>query len=275
MLKLENVSYSYQKDGSDALKNLNMDFNKGSCIGLLGENGAGKSTIFLNMLGIYKPTKGKVYYKGKPLSYKKKDLNDFRSKVSMVFQDPDQQIFYSNVQEDIAFALKNLRLPENVIEEKVQKAMKDVGISHLADRPVHYLSYGQKKRVAIAGIIAMDCETILFDEPTAGLDPSMTEAIKDLLAQLIAQGKNLIISSHDMDFIYDVCDYVYVISHGELVTEGQVDQVFLEEKAIQDAGLIPPSLVRVHLHGGIPLFRKEEELYAYLRKQNKKKEMPD
>ena len=275
MLKLENVSYSYQKGGAYALKNLNMDFNKGSCIGLLGENGAGKSTIFLNMLGIYKPTKGKVYYKGKPLSYKKKDLNDFRSKVSMVFQDPDQQIFYSNVQEDIAFALKNLRLPENVIEEKVQKAMKDVGISHLADRPVHYLSYGQKKRVAIAGIIAMDCETILFDEPTAGLDPSMTEAIKDLLAQLIAQGKNLIISSHDMDFIYDVCDYVYVISHGELVTEGQVDQVFLEEKAIQDAGLIPPSLVRVHLHGGIPLFRKEEELYAYLRKQNKKKEMPD
>lgn len=275
MLKLENVFYSYQKGGAYALKNLNMDFNKGSCIGLLGENGAGKSTIFLNMLGIYKPTKGKIYYKGKPLSYKKKDLNDFRSKVSMVFQDPDQQIFYSNVREDIAFALKNLRLPENVIEEKVQKAMEAVDIPHLADRPVHYLSYGQKKRVAIAGIIAMDCETILFDEPTAGLDPSMTVAIKDLLAQLIAQGKNLIISSHDMDFIYDVCDYVYVISHGALVTEGQVDQVFLEEKAIQDAGLIPPSLVRVHLHGGIPLFRKEEELYAYLRKQDKKKEMPD
>lgn len=267
MLRLENLSYAYQKGSENALKNLNMDFSKGSCVGLLGENGAGKSTIFLNMLGIYRPSQGRVYYQDQELSYKKKDLNDFRSKVSMVFQDPDQQIFYSNVKDDIAFALKNQKLDPDVIEDKVQKAMEAVSITHLANRPVHYLSYGQKKRVAIAGILAMDCETILFDEPTAGLDPSMTESIKELLASLVARGKKLIVSSHDMDFIYDVCDYVYVISHGEMVTEGSIDQVFLNEKAIQEAGLVPPTLVRMHLYGKTPLFKKEEDLYSYLRER--------
>lgn len=267
MLRLENLSYAYQKGSENALKNLNMDFSKGFCVGLLGENGAGKSTIFLNMLGIYQPSQGKVYYQDKELSYKKKDLNDFRSKVSMVFQDPDQQIFYSNVKDDIAFALKNQKLDPDVIEDKVQKAMEAVNITHLANRPVHYLSYGQKKRVAIAGILAMDCETILFDEPTAGLDPSMTESIKELLASLVARGKKLIVSSHDMDFIYDVCDYVYVISHGEMVTEGSIDQVFLNEKAIQGAGLVPPTLVRMHLYGKTPLFKKEKDLYSYLRER--------
>lgn len=265
MLRLENVSYAYQRGEAYALKNLNMDFSKGSCIGLLGENGAGKSTIFLNMLGIYQPTEGTIYYKDKALSYKKKDLNDFRFKVSMVFQDPDQQIFYSNVKDDIAFALKNMKLDDDVIQEKVQRAMEAVNITHLADRPVHYLSYGQKKRVAIAGIVAMDCETILFDEPTAGLDPSMTEAIKELLANLVAQGKKLIVSSHDMDFIYDVCDYVFIISHGRMVTEGTIDKVFLNEAAIQEAGLIPPTLVRMHLYGKTPLFRQEEDLYDHLK----------
>lgn len=267
MLRLKNLSYAYQKGSENALKNLTMDFSKGSCVGLLGENGAGKSTIFLNMLGIYRPSQGKVYYQDQELSYKKKDLNDFRSKVSMVFQDPDQQIFYSNVKDDIAFALKNQKLDPDVIEDKVQKAMEAVSITHLANRPVHYLSYGQKKRVAIAGILAMDCETILFDEPTAGLDPSMTESIKELLASLVARGKKLIVSSHDMDFIYDVCDYVYVISHGEMVTEGSIDQVFLNEKAIQEAGLVPPTLVRMHLYGKTPLFKKEEDLYSYLRER--------
>lgn len=265
MLKLENVSFSYRK-GTLAIENISIDSSKGTCIGLLGENGAGKSTIFLNMLGIYKPSSGQVIYEGAPLSYKKKDLNQFRQKVSMVFQDPDQQIFYSNVEDDIAFALKNMELPEEEIKKRVQAAMEEVNITHLKDRPVHYLSYGQKKRVAIAGILAMDCDTILFDEPTAGLDPSMTEDMKVLLKKLVDQGKRLIVSSHDMDFIYGVCDYIYIISQGKMVTEGDLENVFLNEKAIQEARLIPPSLVRAHLHGGVPLFRKEEDFYRYLQR---------
>lgn len=262
MLKTENLKYIYE-DGTIALQNINIDLNKGNRIAIVGSNGAGKSTLFLNMTGVLKPKAGYVYYNKKKLKYKKSDLYEYRKKVGIVFQDPDKQIFYSNVYDDVAFALRNLEIDEEIIKEKVDRVLKKVGAYDFKDKPVHFLSHGQKKRVAIAGILAMENELILFDEPTAGLDPEMTQSIVDILLDLSKEGKKLVISSHDMDLIYEVCDYIYVLHHGEIIAEGKTAEIFIKDNILKKAGLKEPWLVKVHKNMNLPLFENEQILFKY------------
>lgn len=265
MLKLENISYVYE-DNTMALKNVNMDLNKGNIIGVIGSNGAGKSTLFLNMVGILKPKSGTVYFKDEKLIYKKKFMYNFRSQVGVVFQDPDKQIFYSSVYDDVAFALRNLGIAEDDIKTRVEKALKEAGAWEFKNKPVHFLSHGQKKRVAMAGILAMDCKVILFDEPTAGLDPEMTSSVKELILDLSKSGKKIVITSHNMDLIYEICDYIYVLNKGEVLGQGPVLEVFRQEELLKKANLDEPWLLKVHRNMNLPLFRDEQELYQYWRK---------
>lgn len=265
MLKLENVGYVYE-DNTVSLKNVNMDLSKGNVIGLIGSNGAGKSTLFLNMVGILRPKEGKVLFNNEKIKYKKDYLYKFRSKVGVVFQDPDKQIFYSSVYDDVAFALRNLGVKEEQVKIKVEKALKESGAWEFKDKPVHFLSHGQKKRVAMAGVLAMDCEIILFDEPTAGLDPNMTNSVREMILSLAALGKKIIISSHNMDLIYEICDYIYVLNKGQVIGEGDVVKVFTQEQLLQKANLDEPWLLKVHKNMNLPLFKKEEDLYEYWRK---------
>lgn len=264
MLQVNNLTYEYT-DGTVAIDNISMDFSKGDIIGVIGANGAGKSTLFMNILGLLKPTKGEVTYNGSPLKYSKKFMNHYRQEVNMVFQDPDKQIFFSRVYDDVAFALRNLGFSEEEVDSRVKRALEKTGVSEFIDKPVHFLSYGQKKRVAIAGVLAMECSLVLLDEPTAGLDPHMTDGIVRLIKELKESGVRIIISSHDMDFIYSVCDYVYIIERGKLATEGENDQVFLDGEFIKKVGLRQPWLVELSVNSGIPLFETPEELYQYLR----------
>lgn len=265
MIKIDNISYVYE-DGTEALRNQNFDFNKGEIIGIIGANGAGKSTLFLNIMGILKPTSGDIYFNGEKLQHKKKPLREFRKKVGLVFQDPDKQIFYSNVYDDIAFSLRNLGVEEDEIERRVTAALKDVDGLDFREKPVHFLSMGQKKRVAIAGTLVLDQDVVLFDEPTAGLDPVMTEEIIKILAKLKAKGKKVIVSSHDMDLIYRICDYVYILAKGEVIREGKTQEAFLDREALRGASLNEPWMVKVHREGGTPLFSDEKELFEYLRR---------
>lgn len=265
MLKMENVTYVYE-DKTVALKDINIDLKKGNKIGIIGSNGAGKSTLFLNFTGIYKPSRGKISFNDEYIKYDKKYLYRLREKVGIVFQDPDRQIFYSNVYDDVAFGLRNLGLNEDIVKKRVDKALKSVGAVEFKDKPVHFLSYGQKKRVAMAGVLAMESEIIFFDEPTAGLDPVVTESVVDILNEIHNNGKKIIISSHDMDLIYRICDYIYVLNKGEVIEEGTVENVFLKEEILKTAGLIEPWLVKIHKNMGLPLFREEKELYEYWRK---------
>lgn len=262
MLKTKNLEYIYE-DGTEALKNINIDLNQGNKIAIIGSNGAGKSTLFLNLMGILKPKKGKVFFKDEELKYKKKFLHNFRQKVGIVFQDPDKQIFYSNVYDDAAFGLRNLGIDEEQIKERVDTALKKAGAYEFKDKPVHFLSHGQKKRVAMAGVLAMDSDVILFDEPTAGLDPVMTECVKDILNNLSNEGKKIVISSHNMDLIYETCDYAYVLNHGEIIGEGKIEEIFVKEELLKKAGLNEPWLVKVHKNMNLPLFKSEEKLYKY------------
>ncbi len=265
MLKINNLFYEYE-DGTKALNNINIDISKGRVIGIIGANGSGKSTLFLNIMGILKPTKGSIVYNDSPIKYDKAYLRQYRKQVNIVFQNPDQQLFYSNVFDDIAFSLRNIGISEDMVKEKVVDALKQVDGLGLVDKPVHFLSYGQKKRIAIAGVLVMDSKVLLLDEPTAGLDPYMTKEIKTIINE-ISKDKNIIISSHDMDLIYDICDYIYILSKGSIIGEGEAAVVFSEDKLIEEAKLVKPWLVRIHEKFDLPLFRNEEKFSSYGRKE--------
>ena len=262
MFRINNLTYKYDKK-IKALDNITMDFEKGDIIGIIGSNGSGKSTLFNNLMGILKPTEGEILYKNNKLKYDKRSLYNLRKEVGIVFQDPEKQIFYSMVYDDLAFALRNIGMDEKSIKIRIDKALESVNGKEFIDRPVHSLSFGQKKRVAIASVIAMNNDLILLDEPTAGLDPESTKAIVEIIKSVHKKGKKIVITSHDMNLIYDICDYIYVLNRGKIISEGNVEEVFIEEDKIEEAGLELPWLVKLNKNMNLPLFRKEEDLYDY------------
>lgn len=262
MFKINNLTYQYDKSRK-ALDNITMDFDRGDIIGIIGSNGSGKSTLFNNLMGILKATQGEILYKNNQMKYDKKSLYNLRKEVGIVFQDPEKQIFYSMVYDDLAFALRNIGMDEKNIKVRINKALEAVNGEDFIDRPVHSLSFGQKKRVAIASVIAMDNDLVLLDEPTAGLDPESTRAIVDIIKSMYKKGKKIIITSHDMNLIYGICDYVYVLNQGRIISEGNVEEVFVDEEKIEEAGLELPWLVKLNKNMNLPLFKKEEDLYNY------------
>lgn len=262
MFKINNLTYQYEKN-SLALNNISMDFSRGDVIGIIGSNGSGKSTLFMNLMGIIKPKSGEILFKDKLIKYDKKSLYELRKSVGIVFQDPEKQIFYSKVYDDIAFSLRNIGVDEDTIRYKITKALKAVNGIEFINKPIHFLSYGQKKRVAIASVIAMENEIVLLDEPTAGLDPLSTRLIVDIIKRLKEDGIKIVISSHDMNLMYEICDYIYILNKGSITNHGVVEDVFLDEDKINQAGLESPWLVKIHKNMGLPLFKEEQDLYKY------------
>lgn len=262
MITLEHIDYSY--DGIEALKDLSFTLGDAPITAVIGANGAGKSTLFQCILGLLKPTSGRILVDGEPLSYKKAHLRAYRQRVSMLFQDPDKQIFFSRVYDDVAFALRNLQVEEEEIARRVEESLRRVDVWDLRERPVHYLSYGQKKRVALAGCLALGSELLLLDEPTAGLDPAMERQIVELIEELAAQGTKIVLSSHDMDFIYRTCEKIFVLGKGELLAAGSREEVFLDEEKILRADLRLPWLVEAHLRTGLPLCARPENFYRQI-----------
>ncbi|MGL4606163.1 MAG: energy-coupling factor ABC transporter ATP-binding protein [Eubacteriaceae bacterium] len=254
MIKTEDITY-YYPDGTQALKNINIDGDLGSCIAFIGENGAGKSTLMSTLVGLNKPSLGKVYFKEKPLSYKKKDLYAFRKHIGLIIQESDKQVFYSEIYDDIAFALRNMKIPPEEIRRRVEKAMEATDVKGIENRPVQYLSYGQKKRVAMAGVLAMKPEIILMDEPTLGLDPKSKAGVKKIIRNAINSGIKIILSSHDMDFIYEFCDYTYILHQGEILCQGETTQVFKNREALQKASLEEATMTRLERIFGIAGYR--------------------
>lgn len=260
-LSVSSVSFCYEED-EFVLNNLNMDFSSFPVIGVVGANGCGKSTLFKLLLGLHIPTKGEVKWNDQPISYSKSSLIEHRKRVTLLFQEPDQQIFYTDVYNDIAFSLRNLGVNESEIATRINQTLDLVDAKAFVHKPIQYLSFGQKKRVALAGSLVLDSQFLLLDEPTAGLDPLGTKQMKSLIRSVAKSGKNVVMSSHDINLIYDVCDYVYVMSHGELVSQGKPEDVFLDKAFIEQVGLEQPWLVKMHQQFDMPLFRHEHEMVA-------------
>lgn len=267
MIEVRQVSYAYDR-ARKALEDVSMDFGKGRIIGIIGVNGSGKSTLFQSIVGLLRPDKGEILCEGVPIKYDKKSLYELRKKVGMVFQDPDKQIFYDNVYEDMAFALRNMKIDEGEIRRRIEESLERVDGIEWQERGVHFLSHGQKKRVAIAAVLAMKQQMILMDEPTAGLDPRSVRKMVEIIKDIGRDGIQVIISSHDMDLIYEICDYIYVLEKGRVISEGNIEEVFSKDNMMEDIGLSEPWLVKVHKHMGLPLFKAEEELYKYYKEEH-------
>ncbi|MCC4386788.1 energy-coupling factor ABC transporter ATP-binding protein [Limosilactobacillus reuteri] len=263
MIELKHVSFSYD-DKHKILDDISMKLGQDnqSVIGIIGHNGAGKSTLFLNLVGELRPTVGEILVDGKKVDYSKKGLRNLRRKVGIVFQNSDQQIFYSIVKDDVAFALRNLKVSNDEIKQRVERVLRELDISNLKDQPIQYLSGGQKKRVAIAGIMVIGSEWILLDEPTSGLDPDGRLRMKKLIKKLIANGQKIILSSHDMDFMYEMCDYFYLLGNNRILKEGNRENVFNDEQLLRENNLEQPWLVKIHQKLGLPLYTTEQELFA-------------
>lgn len=263
MIELKHVSFSYD-DKHKILDDISMKLGQDnqSVIGIIGHNGAGKSTLFLNLVGELRPTAGEILVDGKKVDYSKKGLRNLRRKVGIVFQNSDQQIFYSIVKDDVAFALRNLKVSNDEIKQRVERVLRELDISNLKDQPIQYLSGGQKKRVAIAGIMVIGSEWILLDEPTSGLDPDGRLRMKRLIKKLIVNGQKIILSSHDMDFMYEMCDYFYLLGNNQILKEGNRENVFNDEQLLKENNLEQPWLVKIHQKLGLPLYTTEQELFA-------------
>lgn len=243
LLQAENLSYSYEQ-GEEVLKEISLTVKKGEKIAVLGSNGAGKSTCFLNLNGVYQPNSGRILYRGKEI--KKKDLNELRKNVGIVFQDADNQIIASTVFAEISFGPMNLKLPKDEVRRRVESAMDYMNLSGFKDRPPHYLSGGEKKRVSIADILAMESEVIIFDEPTASLDPVNVEMLKDVLDKMRTMGKTLLISTHDVDFAYEWADRALVFADGRIIADGPVKEVFELKEVLEQANLRKPVLMEIY-----------------------------
>ncbi len=245
ILETRDLKYAYP-DGTAAVDGINIEIAEGARVAFVGKNGSGKSTLFLLLNGTLKPGHGEVLFHGRGLGYDSKSLREIRSKVGIVFQNSDDQLFAPTVEQDVAFGPTNLGLSGSEVKDAVDHSLLYVGLAHNRGKPPHHLSGGEKKRVAIAGVIAMEPEVIILDEPLSNLDPVGADEIVDMLGELNHLGKTIIISTHDVDLAYGWSDYVYLLSDGRIVGEGTPDQVFSDPELLMTAGLRQPTTLEIY-----------------------------
>ena len=244
-IETKELCYTYE-DGTIALDHISIGAERGKITGILGANGAGKSTLFLNLNGVLTPKSGQVLLGGAPVSYSRKGLLELRRKVGIVFQDPDDQLFSADVFRDISFGGVNLGLEPEEVRRRVEQAMERTGVTALRDKPTHALSYGQKKRVAIAGVLVMEPEVLILDEPTAGLDPQGVSDIMRLLAGLRdSLGMTILIATHDMDIVPLYCDDAYLLGGGKVLLEGTPEELFSNPAALRANHLRLPRIAHL------------------------------
>ena len=249
-LKLEHVQYTYSPSTAyeiHALKDINLEIPDGQFIGLIGHTGSGKSTLVQHLNGLVKPTSGHIYFNGEDIYAEGYDMRKLRSKVGLVFQYPEHQLFEIDVFSDVCFGPKNLGLPQEEIEARAKEALEHVGLGpDFYKKSPFELSGGQKRRVAIAGILAMEPEVIVLDEPTAGLDPKGRDEILDLVAELHQVRKiTVVLVSHSMEDVAKYVDRLIVMDDGKVRFDGTPREVFSHYKELEKLGLAAPQVTYV------------------------------
>lgn len=255
ILEARDIQYRYPR-GIEAIQGISFHIRKGEKIALVGPNGAGKSTLMLMFNGMIRPDSGILLFNNEQIRYDKESLRMLRKSIGFVLQNPDQQIIAPTVYQDVAFGPTNLGYSESEVKTAVEGALRYVGLEGFERRPPHQLSGGEKKRVAIAGVLAMDPDLLVFDEPTAGLDPSGSEDIMDLLDELNHGGKTVIISTHDIELAYPWADRAILLQEGKILQEDIPDVAFGDPELIRKAHLSMPTLLELHgeiARRGLPL----------------------
>ncbi|MCC2960272.1 energy-coupling factor ABC transporter ATP-binding protein [Massilia sp. IC2-278] len=249
LLSLDAVDHAFEHGsagGSFGLRGCSLELERGLRHALLGANGAGKTTLLQHLNGLLRPSAGTLRWNGQPFDYSRAGMAELRRRVGLVFQNPDRQLFSAQVEEDVSFGPLNLGLDAATVRARVASALDAVGLQAQGGRAVHHLSFGQKKRVCIAGVLAMEPEVLLLDEPMAGLDAPMQRELEALLDRLAARGVTVLLSTHDVDFAYRWADRIHLMADGRAIASGPAQQVAQDEAALRSAGQRTPSALALH-----------------------------
>ncbi|MFB5266823.1 energy-coupling factor ABC transporter ATP-binding protein [Paenibacillus enshidis] len=270
VLEWQDVRYIYPDAKGAALAGMSLRIPRGMKTAVLGHNGAGKSTLFLHAVGILKPQGGRVLHGGTAMDYGRKGLKELRRAVGLVLQDPEQQLILNTPREDVAFGLRSVGMDEGTIRQRTERALERLGLLELADRPIHHLSLGQKKRTALAGVFATQPEVILLDEPASYLDPVSERLLLHSIDEIHRTGVTVVMATHDMDTAYSWADWIVVLDRGTCRMEGPPDQVFANKELMEQLGLEIPVIVDLWeslpaaLREGRPVPRSTEQFKVYL-----------
>ena len=245
ILKADNVYFSYDDQKSHSLNGLSLEIGRGKKIAFMGANGSGKSTFFLCCNGIHKPDKGTIYFDGQPLDYSREGLLKLRSKIGIVFQDPDNQLFSASVYQEISFGILNLGVPEEEARKEVEQVIETLEIEPFRHKPTHALSGGQKKQVSIADILVMHPEIIILDEPAAALDPKHTVLVNRIVDQMTENGITVIMSTHDVNYAMEWADEIVLLKDGKLLMQGTPSEVFSNKSALAATNLEQPACLQL------------------------------
>jgi len=255
ILEARDIRYRYP-GGMEAIAGMSFHIRKREKIALVGPNGAGKSTLLSMFNGMIRPVSGIMLFDNQPMQYDRTSLRVLRKRVGFVLQNPDRQIIAPTVFQDVAFGPTNLGYSETEVRDAVTLALRQVGLEGFERRPPHHLSGGEKKRVAIAGVLAMDPDVLVFDEPTSGLDPAGSEDIMELLDELNHDGKTVIISTHNVELAYPWADRAILMVNGRILREDIPELAFGNPETIRKAHLSLPTLLELHSElgkRGLPL----------------------
>ena len=276
ILKAENLYFSYDDENSHSLNGLSLEIKRGHKVALMGANGSGKSTFFLCCNGIHRPSSGTLYFNGEPIDYSKKGLLDLRSKVGIIFQDPDNQLFSASVYQEISFGILNLGVSEEKAKEEVEKVIDYLEITPFRHKPTHALSGGQKKQVSIADILVMHPEVIILDEPAAALDPKHTTMVNHIVDRLTDEGITVLMSTHDVNYALEWADDIFLFKDGKVLMHGTPLEVFSNQSALAETNLEQPAVLQLFhslcrkgiLKSSLPLPRNLAVLEKYIENIN-------
>ena len=245
ILKAENLYFSYDDENSHSLNGLSLEIKRGQKVAFMGSNGSGKSTFFLCCNGIHRPSSGTLYFDGEPVTYDKKGLLKLRSKVGIVFQDPDNQLFSASVYQEISFGILNLGVSEEDAKKEVEEVIDHLEITPFRHKPTHSLSGGQKKQVSIADIRVMHPDIIILDEPAAALDPKHTTMVNHIVNRLTEAGITVLMATHDVNYAYEWADEIMLFHEGKVLMHGTPADVFSNKAVLARTNLEPPAVLEL------------------------------
>ncbi len=236
------IRFSYE-DGTEALKGVSLALGRGECAALLGHNGSGKSTLVKHLNGLLRPTSGEVRINGQPTADRR--VAQLARDVALLFQNPDNQICKGTVREEVAFGPRNLKYSEDRIRELSAAALEAMDLTGMEEHNPHDLGFSERKRLAVASVLAMDAGCVVLDEPTAGLDPGEIGLLEDVLRTLREQERIVLVISHDMDFVAENMTRAVCLGEGNKLYDGSVPGLFRDSRLLDRCGLIPPQVGQV------------------------------
>jgi energy-coupling factor transport system ATP-binding protein len=240
--------YFVYPTGVEALKGITLTVDDGEFLAIMGQNGAGKTTLVKHFNGLLKPTKGEVVVDG--TSTREVSVAQLARKVGFVFQNPDHQLFCETVEEEVAFALRNFGFEENAIKQRIDWALNLLDITQYRQTSPFMLSGGERKRVALASILAWDPQVVILDEPTIGQDHQQKEKLRQFIVQLNAQKKTVVVVTHDVEFVAECNPRVVLMTGGKIVAEGLAEEILTNQKLVAQASIVPPQITQIFL--GLP-----------------------